>query len=249
MGAGDIAVRQRQCRYVNRSTARPDRSTVFTAGDTRIPGTTAQFQNTTDPPGAATLRARDRHLKSRIQRGSGTTTTLVTKPDRPAQYYTTRWARGGSFRSTARFRPERALRKGNGFARTFHTTFSPHGCLLAPAFFSSGALGDNPDMRDLWRVLYEFGVDLVINGHDHLYERFAPQDPEGHADFAHGIREFIVGTGGAPLSGVSRMHTNSESRGVVWGVAVFTLFEHSYDWRFVPIGDGEFEDSGSSTCH
>ncbi len=115
--------------------------------------------------------------------------------------------------------------------------------------FSSGKIGDNPDMRDVWRTLYEFGVDLVINGHDHLYERFAPQDPEGNPDISRGIREFIVGTGGAPISGVARLHANSEARGTVLGVAVFTLFEHSYDWRFVAAGDQGFEDTGSSECH
>jgi hypothetical protein len=115
--------------------------------------------------------------------------------------------------------------------------------------FSSGRIGDNSDMRDLWRTLYEFRVDLVINGHDHLYERFAPQDPDGHLDIEDGIREFIVGTGGAPLTGVSRLHTNSEARATVWGVAVFTLFDRSYEWRFVPVDDQGFEDSGSTSCH
>jgi acid phosphatase type 7 len=114
--------------------------------------------------------------------------------------------------------------------------------------FSSGKIGDNPDMRDLWRMLYAAGVDVVINGHDHLYERFAPQDPDGRPDPAHGIREFIVGTGGAPISGIARLHSNSEANATMWGVAVFTLYDHSYQWRFVPSTE-EFEDSGSSACH
>jgi acid phosphatase type 7 len=115
--------------------------------------------------------------------------------------------------------------------------------------FSSGSIGDNPDMRDLWRTLYESGVDVVVNGHDHLYERFAPQDPDGHVDLARGIREFIVGTGGASLSGIARMHANSEARATVWGVMVFNLENHGYTWRFVPASEGEPEDSGSGTCH
>ena len=115
--------------------------------------------------------------------------------------------------------------------------------------FSSGKIGDNPDMRPLWRTLYEFHVDLVINGHDHLYERFAPQDPDGQVDAVHGIREFIVGTGGAPLSGLRSVHPNSEARMTVWGVAKFTLGPGVFQWQFIPADDTDFEDSGSALCH
>jgi hypothetical protein len=125
------------------------------------------------------------------------------------------------------------------------------GCTLAywhRPLFSSGKIGDNLDMRDLWRTLYAANVDVVINGHDHLYERFAPQDPDGRPDNTRGIREFIVGTGGAPISGIVTLHANSQVRGTSWGVAVFNLYDHGYEWRFVPSTD-EFEDSGSSACH
>jgi len=115
--------------------------------------------------------------------------------------------------------------------------------------FSSGLHGDNPDMRDIWRTLYEFDVDVVINGHDHSYERFAPQDPDGRYDPARGIREFVVGTGGAPLYEFAGVRPNSEVRGSVWGVASFTLSSAGYQWEFVPVEGQSFRDMGAGNCH
>ena len=115
--------------------------------------------------------------------------------------------------------------------------------------FSSGRHGDNADMRDVWRALYEFDVDVVINGHDHSYERFAPQDPDGRYDPARGIREFVVGTGGAPLYEFAAMRPNSEVRASVWGVASFTLSSAGYQWEFVPVEGQGFRDFGSGSCH
>jgi len=115
--------------------------------------------------------------------------------------------------------------------------------------FSSGRHGDNPDLREVWRTLYEFNVDLVIGGHDHTYERFAPQDPDGRFDPTRGIREFVVGTGGAPLYEFPNIRPNSEVRSAVWGVAAFTLAAGSYQWEFVPVEGQAFRDSGSATCH
>jgi hypothetical protein len=115
--------------------------------------------------------------------------------------------------------------------------------------FSSGGHGNNPDMRELWRILVEFGVDLVINGHDHTYERFAPQDPDGRPDAARGIRQFVVGTGGAPLYSFIGMQPTSEVRAAVWGIAVFTLNAGSYQWQFVPVDGEGFRDMGSDVCH
>jgi len=115
--------------------------------------------------------------------------------------------------------------------------------------FSSGRHGDNPDMRDVWRTLYAANVDVVINGHDHSYERFAPQDPDGRPDPSHGIREFVVGTGGSPLYEFSAAHANSEVRGVAWGVIAFTLLDNGYEWEFVPVDGQSFHDAGTGMCH
>jgi hypothetical protein len=116
--------------------------------------------------------------------------------------------------------------------------------------FSSGPNGPNGDLREVWRVLYEFNVDVVLNGHDHLYERFAPQDPDGRSDTVRGIRQFTVGTGGAPVYAVGRTATaNSEVNVSTWGVTSFTLENGSYRWEFIPAEGSAFHDAGSNQCH
>jgi hypothetical protein len=131
----------------------------------------------------------------------------------------------------------------------------PAACTLAyfhqPLFSSGGKHGNNPEMKPLWDVLYHAGADVVINGHDHDYERFAPQDPEGHADAKHGIREFVVGSGGK--NSHRRMGTakpNSEARNDdTFGVLKLTLHPKGYQWEFVPQAGKTFNDTGSDVCH
>lgn len=115
--------------------------------------------------------------------------------------------------------------------------------------FSSGPHGGTEHVRHLWRVLYEFGVDLVLVGHDHLYERFAPQDPDGRFDPERGIRQFTVGTGGAEKYEGQSPRANSEIRGREWGVLALTLESDGYRWEFVPVAGATFRDSGSGSCH
>jgi len=115
--------------------------------------------------------------------------------------------------------------------------------------FTSGPDGSTPGMQEAWRMLYDAGADVVLNGHEHLYERFAPQDPEGGLDFERGIREFVVGTGGAMLYEFPQVKPNSEARGSVWGVAMFTLNDGGYQWQFIPVDGASFADSGAGTCH
>jgi hypothetical protein len=104
-------------------------------------------------------------------------------------------------------------------------------------------------MLELWRVLYTMNVDIVINGHDHVYERFAPQTPEGRLDPAKGIRQFTVGTGGSSPTTVRRAAPNSEVVASVWGVAAFTLQNDGYTWAFIPVQGEAFTDSGTGVCH
>jgi hypothetical protein len=129
----------------------------------------------------------------------------------------------------------------------------PGGCTLAywhHPRFSSGGAGDDPITQGLWNLLYAGGADLILNGHDHDYERFAPQDPQGNADPARGIREFVVGTGGKDLEQFATLRPNSEVRGNgAFGVLRLTLRPGSYDWQLLTIGDSSFGDSGSGTCH
>jgi hypothetical protein len=116
--------------------------------------------------------------------------------------------------------------------------------------FSSGHHGNHYQMQRIWDILYLFGADVVVSGHDHLYERFAPQDPTGTLDAERGIREFVVGTGGATLRGFGEPEPNSEVRATgTHGVLELTLRADSYDWEFVPVAGGTFTDSGSGFCH
>jgi hypothetical protein len=99
--------------------------------------------------------------------------------------------------------------------------------------------------------LYKAGADVVLSGHDHDYERFAPQTSNGGLDIDHGIREFVVGTGGKNLRGFFRASPkNSEVRqDVTFGVLRLELYESGYRWQYVPEHSDLFSDSGSATCH
>jgi len=130
---------------------------------------------------------------------------------------------------------------------------SPRRCTLAywhHPLFSSGENGDTLAARELWAILYEAGVDLVMAGHDHDYERFAPQDPQGRSDPARGIREFVVGTGGAPPYQFARVRDNSEVRvSGQYGVLRLTLLSDAYQWEFVTASGPGVGDSGTDRCH
>lgn len=115
--------------------------------------------------------------------------------------------------------------------------------------FTSGPNGPNPYMREILRVLYDNNVDIVLNGHDHLYERFAPQDPDGRVDFNRGIRQFTVGTGGTSLYQNVTVAANSERIASVWGILRLVLNPGEYEWEFVPVGETGFRDSGTGKCH
>ena len=114
--------------------------------------------------------------------------------------------------------------------------------------FSSGQNGPIPTMRDVWRALREAGADLVIQGHDHIYERFARQDETGRAS-SEGLRSFVVGTGGAELTSMGRLSANSEARQAkVFGVLKLTLRPDSYSWDFITAPPSTYSDIGSDSC-
>ena len=116
--------------------------------------------------------------------------------------------------------------------------------------FSSGLHGDIAIMKDILHALYEFNADVAITGHDHNYERFAPQTVDGVADPARGIREFVVGTGGRSLTPVLIARPNSEKRYFrEYGVLRLELDSQGYTWEFVPVTAGVTVDSGSGVCH
>lgn len=129
-------------------------------------------------------------------------------------------------------------------------------CIVAyghHALFSSGiskAHAVHPELKPLWEDLYAAHADLILAGHEHSYERFAPQDPEGKLDYDHGIREIVVGTGGRSHDLLGFPVKNSELRDwSTFGVLKLTLGPTKYDWEFIPVEDKSFRDSGSGTCH
>jgi acid phosphatase type 7 len=127
-------------------------------------------------------------------------------------------------------------------------------CTLAyfhhPLFASGNYRPGVDEVKPLWDALHAANADVVLNGHDHNYERFAPQDPEGRADPERGIREFVVGTGGDSLYEIESPVKNLEVyNDDAFGVLQLTLRPSKYDWEFVPVAGKSFTDSGSQSCH
>lgn len=259
VGAGDIAV----CGAAgDEATAKLIESipgTVFTAGDNAYPGGTArQFQDCYNPSWGK--------FKARTQPAPGN------------HEYQTQGAQGyfGYFGAAAGD-PQRGYYSYN--LGTWHIIVlnsqismsanspqvtwlkqdlaaNPAKCVAAiwhRSLFSSGPHGranDSTDTRPLWQALYAAGADVIISAHDHDYERFAPQDPQGNADPQRGIREFVVGTGGAAPYRIDQPAPNSEARrSGVPGVLKLTLRPDSYSWEFVPITGFLFRDAGVGQCH
>lgn len=129
----------------------------------------------------------------------------------------------------------------------------PAACTLAywhhPRFSSGIVHGSDESMQPLWEALYESGADVVLNGHEHNYERFAPQTPQGTADPARGIRQFVIGSGGSSQYEFGIPIANSEVRNNdTLGVLKLTLHPTSYSWEFIPEPGKTFTDSGNAPC-
>jgi len=127
-------------------------------------------------------------------------------------------------------------------------------CILAfwhiPLFSSGDKHGNAPQMKPFWDDLYAAGADIILGGHDHDYERFALQTPDGKPDAQRGIREFVVGTGGKSQRGFSAALPTTERRSnSTFGVLRLTLHPTGYDWKFVAAPGSDFFDSGSDHCH
>jgi hypothetical protein len=115
--------------------------------------------------------------------------------------------------------------------------------------FSSGPTNDAGQMRDVWRLLTSAHAEIVLSGHDHLYERFAAQDADGRFQPVHGLRQFTVGTGGSRLYAVRTIAPNSELRAPEHGVLKLTLKGDGYEWEFLPIAADGARDYGTGACH
>jgi len=130
---------------------------------------------------------------------------------------------------------------------------NPRSCTLAywhHPRYSSGEHGNQTSMTPLYQTLYDGGADVALTGHDHTYERFAPQDASGVLDQQRGVRQFVVGSGGKNHYSFSTPQPNSEVRNSdTFGVLKLTLHASSYDWQFVPEPGRTFTDSGTGSCH
>jgi hypothetical protein len=129
----------------------------------------------------------------------------------------------------------------------------PAACTLAfwhHPRYNSGKFGDDGNLRPIWEALVDAGAEVALAGHAHNYERFAPQDGASGLDPARGVRQFVVGTGGANHTPIRAISPHSEVRNDdTYGILQMTLRPTGYDWRFVPEPGGAFTDSGSDVCH
>ena len=258
VGAGDIA----NCDLLSGSGAQATarvldriRGTVFTVGDHAYPaGTAEQYRDCYEP-------AWGRH-KTRTRPSPGNHDYATSKasgyfdyfgenagPDRRGYYsYDVGAWHVVSLNSSIAADGQSAQVKWLREDLAAH----PSTCTLAYwhiPVFSSGAHGNDPRMLDVWKVLYQAGADVIVNGHDHDYERFAPQDPRGRSDPARGIRAFVVGTGGGGVYRFKRIRPNSEVRNhAAYGVLRLTLGATSYEWDFVHGAGLPFKDSGTAQC-
>ena len=114
--------------------------------------------------------------------------------------------------------------------------------------FSSGDHGNSTKSKAIYQLLYDKGAEVVVVGHDHNYERFAPQTADGKKDLARGIRQFVVGTGGKSLRSMGSSANTEARNSSTHGVVKFTLAPGSYQWEFIPVAGKTYRDAGSGTC-
>jgi hypothetical protein len=131
-------------------------------------------------------------------------------------------------------------------------TANPKRCVLAywhkPRWSSGSHYGSNSKYQTLWKTLYDAGAELVISGHEHHYERFKEMNASGTAS-SPGLREFVVGTGGAShYSFGSILSTSQVRNSSTYGVLKLTLNSTSYSWKFIPVAGKTFTDSGTTNC-
>jgi acid phosphatase type 7 len=266
VGAGDIA----SCSYdQDKSTANllaNVSGTVFTLGDNVYPdGTAAQFQNCYHPTwGAQKSRTKPSvgNHEYHTPDASGYFGYFGARAGNPSKGYYT--YKRGSWRiivlnsNCSEVDGCGGLSPQGSWLRQILTNYQAN-CTLAyfhhPLFASTGAA--TTEVRPFWDILYDHNADVILSGHAHYYERFAPQRPDGTRDESGGIRQFVVGTGGAPP--VNPMTSPRAANSVVdseksagttaYGVLRLRLSAGSYAWKFLPVARETFTDSGTGQCH
>ncbi len=261
VGAGDIAQcdskdLQKNPVYATAQLVAGIPGTVFTAGDNAYPsGSTSQFQNCYNPTWG--------QFKDRTLASPGNHDFEKTPGDAYYSYFGNNAGEAGQGYYSldlgawhiVMLNSNIAVDAGSPQEKWLRSDLAANKktCTLAiwhHPLYSSGVHGNDAKYKDLWQALYEYHASLVVNGHDHDYERFAPQDPNGKADAVRGIREFVVGTGGADLRDFRKIRENSEARdSQTYGVIKLKLRPTSYDWQFIPAFGGTFTDQGSATCN
>lgn len=249
MGAGDIGECRSNADEATASLLDAIEGTVFTAGDNAYPdGTSADF---TECYATSWGRHRDRTMPA-----AGNHDYLVRNAADYYEYFGSVAADGYYAYDLGVWRiysldSERMSDAQLEWLRG-DLAANARQCVLAywhrPPF-SSGEHGNQTGSMPLWDALYAAGAEVVVTGHDHEYERFAPMDDSGNpAD--DGLREFVVGTGGTGLREFQGAEPNSEVR---WsgghGVIKFELWATGYSWEFVSVQGVSFTDAGNGTCH
>lgn len=256
VGAGDIAVCGSPGTAATARLLDETPGVVFTTGDNAYPaGTADEFERCYDPFWGR-HRSRTRPTPGNhdyVQPGAGPYFDYFDENAGPrgAGYYTYTVGRWRLYALNSNI----DIGPGSGQLRWLEAELGRDTAQCSLAYwhhplFSSGPHGDTPQLLPVWRLLHRAGVDVVLNGHDHAYERYAPQDPDGRADAIRGIRQFVVGTGGADLYvGGRPRRSTSELRHVGWGVLKLTLEDAGYRWEFLSVPGQSFRDSGSGVCH
>jgi acid phosphatase type 7 len=259
VGAGDIAGdnmrAERTAKLLDKVVAKHPGAVVFTTGDNAYPeGTAEEFTNFYEPTwGRHKARTRPTvgNHEYRTPGAKGYFDYFGEAAGEPGKgYYSYRL---GAWLVLA-LNSEIDASPGSAQERWLHDELAadPSDCILAymhRPLFSGGRYAEDAQMEWLWKTLYEAGADVVLAGHQHAYERFAPQDPQGRADLVQGIRQIVVGTGGISLYDFESEAPNTEVRdNTSYGVLKLTLRPLGYDWEFIPASGHSFTDAGSADC-
>ena len=259
VGAGDIAVCGAAGSLATGKLLDGEQGTVFVAGDIAYPDGTAEQFRTCYEPAWGRHKDRTRPAPGNHEYGSPGAAPYFAyfgSSAGPAGlgYYTYRKGAWQVFSLNSNGDSVDTRAQVDWLGRELAASGAPT-CTVAyfhHPMFSSGPHGVLPPMpvvTEFWKVLYAAGVDVVISAHDHIYERFAPQSPDGAPDSQYGIRQFIVGTGGASLTQPVRRIANSETGFSTFGVLRLTLSQQSYRWEFLSTEGGAILDSGTGDCH